>query len=172
MSAYLRRAIGTAALAAAATLAGAPASSGEVIVYTASLDGPSESPPVQSPGTGTATVTINTTAHTMRVQASFTGLVGTTTNSHIHGPTATAFSGTAGVATTTPTFTGFPSGVTSGSYDNTFDMTQSSSYNPSFISANGGTPASAEVALANAMAAGKAYFNIHSSAFPGGEIRG
>src|SRR5207244_3975991 len=111
-------------------------------------------------------------AHSLHVQVTFSGLTGTTTASHIHAPTAVAFTGTAGVATTTPTFAGFPLGVTSGSYDNTLDLTQSSSYNPSYVTANGGTNASAEAALASAMAAGKSYLNIHTSTFGGGEIRG
>jgi len=77
----------------------------------------------------------------------------------------------AGVATTTPTFAGFPLGVTSGSYDNTLDMTLSSSYNPSFVTAHGGI-AGAEAFLFAGIAAGQAYLNIHSQTFPGGEIRG
>jgi hypothetical protein len=140
--------------------------------YDANLNGPSESPPNASPGTGFAEVIYNDIAHTLSVHVSFSGLTGTTTASHIHAPTAVAGTGTAGVATTTPTFAGFPLGVTSGTYDNTLDLTQSSSYNPSYVSANGGTPASAEAALVAAIAADKSYLNIHSSTFPGGEIRG
>jgi hypothetical protein len=52
------------------------------------------------------------------------------------------------------------------------DLTQSSSYNPSYITANGGTPATAEVALVAAIKAGEAYLNIHTTTFAGGEIRG
>jgi hypothetical protein len=151
---------------------GAAGARADVLVYTAFLDGPSESPPNNSPGTGSAVVTIDTTAHTMRLEAQFTGLIGTTTASHIHAPTAVPLAGTAGVATQTPTFTGFPLGVTSGTYDHTFNMLDAASYNPSFITANGGTPASAEAALFAAIAQGRAYLNIHSSAFGGGEIRG
>jgi hypothetical protein len=102
----------------------------------------------------------------------FSGLLGTTTAAHIHAPTATPGTGTAGVATTTPYFAGFPIGVTSGTYMNTLDLTQSSSYNPSYITANGGTPASAELALTTAIADGEAYLNIHTTVFGGGEIRG
>ena len=40
------------------------------------------------------------------------------------------------------------------------------------MTANGGTPASAEAALMASIAAGTAYFNIHSTTFQGGEIRG
>jgi hypothetical protein len=159
-------------LLAIASLALAAAAQADILVYTATLDGPSESPPNNSPGTGSATVTLDTAAHTMRVQASFTGLLGTTTASHIHAPTTVPLTGTAGVATQTPTFAGFPLGVTAGSYDNTFNMLDAASYNPAFVSANGGTPASAEAALFAAIGQGRAYLNIHSSQFSGGEIRG
>ncbi len=142
------------------------------IVFVATLSGPAESPPNASPGTGFATVTFDTVAHTLRVQVSFSGLTGNTTASHIHSATAVPFTGTAGVATTLPTFTGFPLGVTSGTYDNTFDTTLASSYNPAFVTANGGTPASAEAALIAGITAGTAYLNIHTGTFPGGEIRG
>jgi hypothetical protein len=143
-----------------------------VLTYSAFLDGPNESPPNASPGTGEAVVIVNTTDNTMHVHVDFSGLLGTTTASHIHCCTAVPDAGTAGVATTTPTFAGFPLGVTSGTYDALLDMTMSSSYNPAFISAEGGTPASAEAALFAGMAAGETYLNIHSSVVPGGEIRG
>lgn len=108
----------------------------------------------------------------MLVQFNFSGLTGTTTASHIHAPTATPFTGTAGVATQTPYFTGFPLGVTSGSYSNLFDLLTPSTYNSSYVTANGGTAAGAEAALIAALDSGRAYLNIHTSAFPGGEIRG
>ena len=138
--------------------------------YKAQLSGANEQPPNASTGTGNATVTISGTS--MMVEVSFSGLVSPSTNSHIHAPTATAGTGTAGVATVTPSFTGFPSGVTAGTYSHTFDMTLAGSYNPAFLSANGGVPLQAFAALKAAMDAGKSYLNIHSLAFPGGEIRG
>ena len=79
---------------------------------------------------------------------------------------------TAGVATTVPTFIDFPLGVTSGTYDHTFDMTQASSYNPAFVTAHGGTVATALNDLLAGLAAGEAYLNIHTGQFPTGEIRG
>jgi hypothetical protein len=51
-------------------------------------------------------------------------------------------------------------------------MLDLSSYNPAFVSANGGTAASAEAALFAGIMAGHAYLNIHTTTFPGGEIEG
>jgi hypothetical protein len=157
---------------AIALLAITPLSQATIFYYHVTLDGPSESPPNTSSGTGSGEVDYDNFAHTLHVQVTWSGLMGTTTASHIHAPTASPGTGTAGVATTTPYFAGFPTGVTSGSYDNYLDLTMSSSYNPAYISANGGTTASAEAALAAAMAAGEAYLNIHTTFKPGGEIRG
>ena len=140
--------------------------------YSAALSGAAESPPNASPGIGSVLVTVDTTALTMRVRANFSGLTGNTTASHIHCCTAVPGTGAAGVATTTPSFVGFPLGVMSGSMDQTYDMTQAGSYNPAFVTANGGTVAGARTALFNGLAGGTAYFNIHSSTFGGGEIRG
>lgn len=145
---------------------------GATALYTVALDGPSESPPNASPGTGSGVVAYDDVAHTLHIQLTFSDLIGTTTAAHIHSPTAVPGTGTVGVATQVPSFAGFPLGVTSGVFDQTYDLTQASSWNPSFINANGGTPASAELALATSMAEGRAYFNIHTSEYTGGEIRG
>ncbi len=169
---FARSASARVALAVLAAGAAAQASNAAIFAYATHLTGALESPANTSPGVGDALITFDTTAHTMRVEASFSGLTGNTTASHIHAATANPFAGTAGVATQTPTFSAFPLGVRAGSYDRTFDMTLASSYNAAFITANGGTPASAESALVAAAGAGKAYLNIHSSTFGGGEIRG
>ena len=71
-----------------------------------------------------------------------------------------------------PTFTGFPLGVTSGTYDHTFDTLDVATWNPAFIAAHGGTSAGAEAFLFAGMLANESYLNIHTSMFPGGEIRG
>jgi len=62
--------------------------------------------------------------------------------------------------------------VTSGSYDHTFDLNLASSYRAGFVTSSGGTEALAKAALLDALANGKAYLNIHTSVFTGGEIRG
>lgn len=156
----------------AAVVAVCGACQAQVFVFTADLSGPAEAPPNASPGIGTAQVDFDLTSHTMRVQATFSGLLAPTTASHIHGATATPFAGTAGVATQTPTFSGFPLGVTSGTYDHTFNTLDTATYNASFVTAHGGTAAGAEAFLLQSMIEGRTYLNIHTSQFPGGEIRG
>jgi hypothetical protein len=157
-------------LATSAFLALSTAGLAAQIQYETSMSGPGEAPPNASVGVGASRMFYDTSAHTLRIIISFSGLTGTTTASHIHccinPPTA------AGVATQTPSFNGFPLGVKAGTFDQTFDLTQASSWNAPFISANGGTPAGAEAALAAGLTNGQAYLNVHSSTFPGGEIRG
>ena len=159
-----------ASCAAAALLCTAGAAQSSILVYNATLSGPNEGN--ASPGVGFATVAIDNVLNTMQVDAWFSGLTGTTTASHIHCCTAVPGTGLAGVATQVPTFTGFPLGVTSGAYSHLFDLTLASTYNPAFVTANGGTVGSAEAALLGGIDAGRSYFNIHTTLFPGGEIRG
>lgn len=84
-----------------------------VFNYVVALDGQSDFPPNASSGTGVGTVSYDNVAHTLQLQVAFSGLTGNTTASHIHAPTAFPFNLTnnAGLATTTPTFAGFPAGV-------------------------------------------------------------
>lgn len=154
-----------------AALAFASIASAHTSVFTALLSGAAEAPPNASPATGFARVTIDLDLVTMRLETNFTGLTGTVTAAHIHGPTAVEGTGTAGVMTMTPSFAGFPHGASSGSYDQTFDLTLNGSYNASFITAQGGT-SQALNALVAAIEQGKAYLNIHTTTFGGGEIRG
>jgi len=143
-----------------------------IIQYSASLSGLNESPANASAGTGTALVTIDDVLNTMAIDIQFSGLTGATTAAHIHCCTATPLTGVAGVATTTPTFANFPLGVAAGTYSTLLDMTLATSYNPAFVTAQGGSTAAAETALFGGMALGEAYLNIHTSFVPGGEIRG
>src|SRR5882672_2493839 len=84
--------------------------------FFAGLSGANESPPNASLGTGFATVLFDPVANTMQVDVSFSGLTTGNTASHIHCCTAVPGVSTAGVATTTPTFTGFPDGTMAGVY--------------------------------------------------------
>jgi len=140
------------------------------ITYLATLNGPTEG--TISPGIGTGVAIIDPVANTLFVSETFSGLLSPTNASHIHCCTAAPLTGTAGVATQVPSFSMFPSGVTSGTFSQNFDLTLASSWNPAFITANGGTTAGAEAALVAGLAAREAYFNIHTAQFPGGEIEG
>lgn len=123
-------------------------------------------------GSGSALITFDTVLNTMRIEANFTGLSGTSTDAHIHCCTSVPGTGTIGVATMTPRFTGWPVGVNSGTFDNTFDTTLASTFNAPFVTNNGGTAAGALAALIAGIDANRAYFNVHSSTFGSGEIRG
>ena len=152
----------------AALLAGVP--SAQAQIYKVTLTPQNEIPPTASTATGSAIISLNSTTHEMRVVGSFSGLVGTSTAAHVHcclvQPANTP------VATTTPSFPGFPLGVRAGSFDRTYDMRLAATWNAPFITGNGGTPAGAEAAFIAGVAAGQAYLNYHSSTFGGGEIRG
>src|SRR4029079_10636150 len=85
------------------------ASASHAARYTVLMSGPNENPVNSSPGIGSGLVDIDTVAHLLTVNVVFNGLTGTTTASHIH-CCVTQPNGTAGVATTTPTFPNFPLG--------------------------------------------------------------
>jgi hypothetical protein len=124
-----------------------------------------------SPATGSGTAIYDDVAHSLTLSASFSGLLGPVTQSHIH-VSPTPFSGSGGIAVTSPSLPGFPTGGTSGTYNNTLDLTLNASFNATYLANNGGTAALAESAFAAHVAAGRAYWNIHTSFGPGGEIRG
>lgn len=148
------------------------AASAAPVTYTALLNGPSESPPNTSTGIGATQVIFDDTAHTLMISVAFAGLLGDSTASHIHCCTSSPGSGTAGIATETPTFAGFPLGVSTGAFSHTYNTSLNSTWNSSFLTSHGGTAAGAEAAFNAGLMAGEAYLNIHSTAYPGGEIRG
>jgi len=163
------------ALILAALMLQAPPADAIPITYVTTLSGANEIPPSGSLGTGSATVIVDSVANTMHVDVTFSGLGSGTTASHIHCCVQSpppALLGNLLVATTTPTFTGFPLGVTFGDYHHDFDLTLASSYNPAFVTAENNSIPQAEASLLAALAAGTSYLNIHTTNFPGGEIRG
>ena len=143
----------TAAVAGAALLVAASAAQSATIIYSANLAGSNEVPPNTSPATGTSQVTIS--GNTMIVQENFSGLIGgPAAAAHIH--CCTPVGTNTGVAVP---FTGFPA-VTSGTYNNTFDLTNPAIYTSAFLTASGGTAAGAEAALLAGLANNQAYANI------------
>jgi hypothetical protein len=158
-----------AAALAAGMMVMAPAAEGSVIRYTASL-GP-EIP--GATGSGFVELLYDPALNTLGIETNWSGLSGTTTVAHIHCCTAFPGTGTAGVAILPPTLPGFPVGVTAGSYSVVIDLLASGSFSSAFVTNfGGGTTAGAIAALLAALDTGNAYLNIHSTTFPGGEIRG
>ena len=160
----------TLALTLAAAAAAGPANA-TMYLFETTLAGTNEFPPNASPGTGFATLLWDDFAHTATYDITFSGLIGTTTASHTHSRTPGQPGPNFTVATTTPSYTGFPLGVTSGTYHHVFLTNLATSYNAAYVTAFGGVP-QAEAALLAGLNEGTAYLNIHSSFAPGGEIRG
>jgi hypothetical protein len=135
--------------------------------YRAVASGPAESPPNGSPGT--SLVTIDLSDSKLMVDMPFRDLVGNTAAAHIHCCTTDAFTGVAPVALP---FDDFPTGVKGGQYNNAFALYDEASYDPAFLAAHGGTVRGAASALVDAINANQAYVNVHTTAYPNGEIRG
>lgn len=152
---------------AASSLAAAGLAHAAPVTDRAVLSGPSESPPNASPGSSITAIEID--GNILRAEVPFRDLLGTSVEAHIHCCTSSAFTGTAGVAVP---LTDFPTGVTAGQYSHAFDLTDSTVFDPAFLSANGGTATKATDALFAGIAANEAYVNIHSDKYPEGEIRG
>jgi CHRD domain/PEP-CTERM motif len=123
-------------------------------------------------GSGSALISFDTDSHLLSYAGSFSGLSGLTTASHFHCCTAAPLAGTIGIAVDSPSLAGFPLGVSSGTFDSSLDLDEAASFNAAFMTANGGTTDLAIAAFLTGIDQGKAYHNIHSSTFPGGEIRG
>lgn len=113
---------------------------------TAQLDGLQETPPVVTPATGSATMTLDDVTLQFTMTGSFQGLIGTSSNAHVHGP-ADFGEGPAGVLFGIS----FDAGVNSGNF----------SFNGVISQAH-----------ADEILAGMTYINVHSTFRPGGEIRG
>lgn len=163
----MKHVLSTLALAASAALAASGAYAAPNPMFRAVGVGALESPPNASPGWGITQVEIAGTK--LLIDSRFQDLLGTTTEAHIHCCTSTAFTGNTGIAVP---FTDFPTGVHAGHYSMALDLSKDTSFSSGFLSANGGTAATAFSALTTAMNAHEAYVNIHSSENPNGEIRG
>lgn len=135
--------------------------------YRAVASGPAESPPNASPGSGMVTIDIGSSK--LMVDMSFRDLVGTASAAHIHCCTIDAFTGASAIAVP---FTDFPTGERSGDYTMAIPLYENASYDPAFLKAHGGSAKGAATALVDGINANEVYVNIHTSEFPGGEIRG
>jgi hypothetical protein len=137
-------------------------SSGPSNTFVAQLNGANEAPqPVSTSATGTATFTRN--GGTVSYNVSATGLSANATGAHIHiGPTGQAGPIIVDIHALTPAV------GTSPSMTGTF--TEANIKNPTSPPLS--TPITTMDQLFDAIRAGNAYFNIHTTAHTGGEIRG
>lgn len=141
------------------------------IWYTASLSGAGAFPPNPfAPASGGATVIYDDVLHTLYVTTGYSSLFDYGTAAHLHCcVSASAAIPLAGVAADVPSFT---PGRYADSTSGFVDVTRATSFDAAFLSANGGTAAGAEAALAAGLASGFAYIDIHSNVYPDGAIRG
>jgi CHRD domain len=138
---FLRPAVTVVALSAL-QFAGT-ASFAAVVNYTATLNAASEVPPNDTKGTGAVTATYDTVSKKFTYTATYSGLSGTATAAHFHGPAA------AGV--NAPPVVPVPATALASPIKGDATLTD---------------------AQAADLAAGKWYFNVHTAAHGGGEIRG
>ena len=136
-----------------ATLVARPAQA-SVITFETILLGSNENPPNNSPGFGSITLILDDVLGTLDVFETFSDLLAPTTAAHLHCCVGEAENGPVVLP-----FTGFPTGVTSGTFHHLFDLSTDLS----------GITVAAFIA---GLEAGQVYANIHSQQFPGGEIRG
>jgi hypothetical protein len=133
-------------------------------IYTATLLGSNEVPPTTSLATGFGTFTLN--GNLFSINESFTGLTTPATAAHIHCCAPVGVNAIVAVP-----FNPFPN-TTSGTFITTVDLSLAGTYDPGFITQEGGTVALAEAGFIAALNNGTSYANIHSATFPGGEIEG
>lgn len=126
----------------AAVVAFAGAAHAEVIKYTATLKGSDEVPANTEKGTGSVTASYDTASKMFHYDVTYSGLTGPATAAHFHGPAAPG-SNAPPVVPVAPPVTSPISGM-----------------------------ATLTDAQAADLAAGKWYFNVHTAAHGGGEIRG
>src|SRR3954453_8160586 len=114
----------------------------EIMSFKADLKGASEVPPNTSQGTGALTATYDTSSKKLTWKGTVSGLSGNATAAHFHGPAETGKN--AGVLVPAP-------GVTTGPFEGSATLTDDQ---------------------AKALMAEQTYFNVHTAANPGGEVRG
>ncbi|GAC1703098.1 MAG: hypothetical protein NVS9B4_10180 [Candidatus Acidiferrum sp.] len=131
-----------------------PVAQADTITLSAILSGTSEVPPHSVAGSGSATVTLDTVANTVAVSLTFSGLTAPAVAGHIH-----CCAPIGSNAKVVLPFTGLPN-ATSGTFNSTFSI-------PSSL-VNGITLSD----FITGLESGNAYVNLHTSTFPGGEIRG
>jgi hypothetical protein len=131
------------AVMASAVLFASVAARAEVINLTATLNAASEVPAKTSDGTGMLTATLDTGSNELKYHVEFKGLTGAATAAHFHGPAAPGVNAGPKVIVKADPLVSPIDGTETLTADQAKDLLD-----------------------------GKYYFNIHTKANPGGEIRG
>jgi len=162
----------------AALVGRVPAVHAVPMTFVANLSGANEIPSNSSTATGFASVVLDPIAETIQVNVTWSGLTTPVSATHIHCCLPSPmFLMNVGVATTVPAFPGFTiPGPTSGTFSSAvLSLLDAGTYNTTpvtgFVDLEGGIPQAA-AALVAGIENEETYFNIHTSMFPGGEIRG
>jgi hypothetical protein len=134
------------ALTAVLALGGAASALATTYSYSAILLGLNEVPPNASPASGMGFLVYDDVAATITANESWSGLTAPATASHIHGPADTAHN----AAVIFP-FSGVPAATSGAIPQQSFAISTTQ---------------------VGYLTSGLLYFNVHSSTFPGGEIRG
>lgn len=153
----------------ALTVATAPAYA--ATTFTSTLSGLNEIPTANnSAGTGVATAAFFNSNNSIRLTGNFQNLTGLTLFGHLHCCTTRTANTTVAIEFTDNP--GFQLGVTSGSFDFTYNLLDVATYSAAFLAASGGTALGARDRLFSGLNSELGYFNIHSTVFRGGELRG
>ena len=145
------------------SLAAMPASA--ATFFTTTLSGANETTPNPSTATGSGTLLLATGNNSVNIALNWAGLTGPAVGAHIHCCAAQGANG--------PVAIDFgPPALATGSLTRTYDLTLLATYTSGFVTANGGTAASAQAAFVAGLLGGGAYYNVHTRTYLGGEIRG
>jgi hypothetical protein len=130
-----------------------------------------EAPPISTAASGTFNATIDDEANEIHYTLSFSGLEGDVRQSHIHFGQRGVSAGIAAWLCET-TFNPSPTGPATPDCPQSGTVT--GTIGPGDVIGPGGQGIAAGEfgELVDALRAGRAYANVHSSKFPGGEIRG
>ena len=160
---FIRRSIlgyGIGGIASLVLLIFASPSHAEMMQFKADLKGSNQVPPNQTAGTGTVTATYDTATKQLSWIGSYSGLSGPPTAAHFHGPAAA----------------GVNARLVFWISDNIGQCSQGECRSKSDTKAHPTNPFQGSATLTDAQAAdllaGLYYVNIHTDAYPGGEIRG
>ncbi|WP_310497295.1 CHRD domain-containing protein [Sandarakinorhabdus sp.] len=139
----------------------------QAATFNAVLSGANERPnPVATRATGFGKLFLAADRNSFTVDIDFTGLSTNAVAGHVHCCASTAANGPVAIGFSVPS-------ATTGTITGNFNLLLQSTYNATFFNTRGGgTIAGARSAFLAGLDGNLAYFNVHTSAFPGGEIRG